>query len=480
MLSGAGLRNTATMRAWVIATALLGCSSHADTPSIDAPPAHEPDASHDAAADADLTAPTDVPYVPCTNTAAEVYAATPQAGAALGTILACAPDPKLTAGAIPAMVGSGVAVSSAVSQYRIAYQTRDGTGNPAVSTARVYLPSTPIARPVPLVVAGHGSVGLADGCTPSTDVDSSLPLPYAAGGFAAIAPDLAGLGNAGTQDYLDNRAQGWQLLDGARALRELMAPGITSPDLILTGYSQGGGAALSAHSLIHADGADAGHLVATVVYAPEWPIRLDSFGYVAMLRDPTQLTIATGLSFSSVAVMRQYAFLEDHVAVGDGKNAVPSQFRAGLESAIQSQCLVPLGGWIQTQMLHTGDLIDNTLRTGVLACIDAQGPQAGCTGDAAAYYNFIVGNHLAADPTAGPVEIVQGGFDQIMPPASEGSCIRDKLASSGVDVSTCVYSGATHTNIMDHHAIGVAWAESVYAGGTRAACDSTDTLPDCQ
>ena len=467
------------MRAWVAAIALWGCGSHGEQPEVDAAPPAKPDASHDAAIDADLGAPTDVPFVACTDSMDQVYAATAQANAALGTILACAVDPMLDSGSLATMVGSGVTVTSGVAQYRIAYQTRDGGGNPAVSTARVYLPTIPIARPVPRVIAGHGSVGLADSCAPSDNTDDNLPLPYAAGGYATIAPDLAGLGNGGTQDYLDNRAQGWQMLDGGRALTKLLAPGVTSPDVILTGYSQGGGAVLSARSLIGADGADAGHVIATAVYAPEWPIRMNSFGYLDMLNNPTELTIQTGISFSSVAVMRQYAFLEDHVAVGDGQNSVPAAFRAGTQSAIQGQCLVELGAYIQFSMLHTSDLIDPTLRSNLLACIAAEGPDAGCTGDAENYYNFLIGNFLTADNTAGPVMMLQGGADLIMPAASEGACIRDKLASSGVDVSTCVYSTADHTNIMDHHAMGVTWAESVYAGGTRAPCDSTDAMPAC-
>ncbi len=467
------------MRAWVVAIALCGCGSHAEQAGvIDAPVPHHPDGPTEMI-DADLLAPTDVPFVPCTDSMAQVYAAIPLANAPLGTILACAVDPKLDSGSLAGLVGSGVSVTSGVAQYRIAYQTRDGGGNPAASTARVYLPTTPITRPVPRVLAGHGSVGLADSCVPSVASDNSLPLPYAAGGFATIAPDLSGLGNAGTQDYLDNRAQGWQMIDGGRALTKLLAPGLTSPDVILTGYSQGGGAALSARALINADGADAGHVVATVTYAPEWPIRLNSFGYLDMLDNPTELTVETGISNSSVAVMRQYAFLEDHVAIGDGQNAVPTQFRTALQSAIQGDCLVELGAYIQFSMLHTSDLIDPTLRTGLLACIDSQGTQAGCTGDAESYYNFMIANQLDADATAGPVMMMQGGLDLIMPAASEGACIHDKLASSGVDVSTCVYGTADHTNIMDHHAMGVTWAESVYAGGPRAVCDSSDAMPAC-
>jgi pimeloyl-ACP methyl ester carboxylesterase len=456
---------------WV--SILVGCSAPTATTPDGAQLSDARKVEVDAAIDADLTAPTDVPAVPCADSIAAVYAATPQLGAPLGSILACAHDDMLDLAT--ASMKSGVMATSAVVEYRIAYQTRDGSGGAAVSTARVSLPSTPRARPVPLGVAAHGTVGLADACVPSNSVDTSLALPYAARGFAVIAPDLAGLGNAGMQDYLDNRAQGWQLLDGVRALRHLLAPGITAPEVVLTGYSQGGGASLSAHSLAAGDGPGIGHLVATVVYAPQWPIRLNSFKYIDMLRDPTQLTIFTGLSFSSVAVMRQFAFLEDHIAIGHGKDSVPAQFRVALANAIDTQCLISLGGFIQTQMLHTGDLIDDTLRRGLLSCIDA----GACTGDAAAYYQFLLDNQLVADPHGGPVLVVQGLLDQIMPPAGEAGCIKDKLVSAGVDVDQCVFPFATHATISDNHAHGVAWAESVLGGGPRVECDQSSLLPAC-
>ena len=457
---------------------LAACSSSSRTAPTDSPV--QTDGAHHidgAQTDADLSAiATDTPVVPCTDTAAEVYATPASTTAPLGAILACSVDPVLAVADLPALVGSDVTVTSAVKQYRVAYQTRDHLGQPAVTTARVYLPSTPRARPVPIAVAMHGSVGLADACVPSATADDNLPLPYAARGFATIAPDLAGLGNAGTQDYLDNHTQGWQTLDGARALRALLPAGITSDQLTLAGYSQGGGAVLSAHALIHGDGTGIGTLVATVVYAPEWPISMKSFDYEAILRNPTNLTISEGLSYSSVAVLRQYAFLEDHVAIGHGKDAVPPADSAGLESAVNSQCLVALGGYIQFAMLHTGDLIEASFRTSLLACEDGV---AGCTGDGAAYHDFLTQNILTPDPTAGPIFIVAGLLDQIMPPAKEGSCIRDKLVAAGVDVGTCGISTADHSNIMDNHAKGLAWAESVLSGGARYQCDPIVALPDC-
>jgi predicted esterase len=426
-------------------------------------------AAPDAAIDADLAAPTDVPAVACTDSVAAVYAAGPRDQAALGDVLACAPDMQLTAADVTHRIG--MPASSDVATFVIAYQTRNGAGGPAVSTARVYLPHVPRARPVPLVVAGHGTEGVADNCAPSTGLDGNLPLPYAGRGFAVIAPDFAGLGNAGTQEYLDNHAQGWQLLDGSRALRQILAPHLAADTLVLAGYSQGGGAALSAESLAHADGIS---ITATVAYAPEWPIRLQSFDYVTILTQPSLLTISEGLSFSSVAVLRQYAYFENHVGSGQGGDAFPAAARGLLVGAINSQCLVPLGGFIQTTMLHTGDLIDPTLRDGIVSCLQA----SGCSGVAGDYYTWMLNGQLTPDPGNGPVLIVQGLLDQIMPPAHEAACVRDKLVSAGVHVDACTFPASTHTNIMDQHASGVTWTESVLAGEVPAACASSD-LPAC-
>jgi dienelactone hydrolase len=471
------------MRGLAIAIAVgIGCGhSNATTPVDASAPSPDGATRHDAAmqVDASSNASTDTPAVPCTGSAGDIYAAAAQSNAALGAILACAPADVLDEATVGSDIGSAMTVTSAVKTYLVAYETRDGSGNPAVSTARAYLPSTPRARPVPIVVAAHGSVGLADSCVPSLGIDDNLPLPYAGRGFAVIAPDFSGLGNAGTQDYLNQRAQGWQLLDGARALRALLAPGVTAQDLIVSGYSQGGGAAISAQSLIKADGEGIGHLVATVVYAPEWPESLDNFGYANILDNPTELTIETGLSYSSVAVLRQYAFFENHVGSGMGPLAEPAQYQSGLQTAVQSQCLVGVGAYIQINMLYLSDLIDPTLRTDLLACIASEGPEAGCSGNAEAYYNFLLANEVPPDPTEGPILLVQGLADLIMPAASEAACNYATLKSADMDIDTCVFASADHTDIMNQHPSGVAWAESVLAGGARAECDPSTQLPAC-
>jgi dienelactone hydrolase len=475
-----------TSRSLALLVALAACSSSktpsgsADAPAqpqIDAPAQPQIDAPTTPPIDAPITGATDVPVVPCTAALADVYAATPDGSAALGQILACAPDQMIPMGSAQTRIGSAMTATSDVATFRIAYATRDWNGGPAVSTAEVYLPHTPRALPVPIVVGGHGSVGLADSCASSNTTDVNLSLPYAARGFAMIEPDLAGLGNAGTQAYLDNRAQGHQMLDGARALRALLAPGLTAQQLILTGYSQGGGAALSAQSLLRGDGPGIGQLQATVVYAPEWPDRVDSFMFNTILNNPTELTIELGLSYSSVQVLRQYAWFENHLGSGMGKLSVPASAQGGIDGAVDSLCLVEVGGYIQGTMLHLGDLMEPTFEAQVAAC--EAGSAAGCTGNGSAYYADMVSDTLASDPQAGPVLIVQGLADLIMQPADEAACVDAKLVAEGTDVSTCVFLTSDHSDIMDQHPTGEAWAESVLAGGTRAACPSTAALPAC-
>jgi predicted esterase len=302
---------------------------------------------------------------------------------------------------------------------------------------------------------------------------------FAGLGLPTIAPDFAGLGTTGTQDYENNHAQGWQLLDGARAVRALLAAGVTSQDFMLSGYSQGGGAVLSAQALLANDPPGAGTLIGTVAYAPEWPISLSSFDYLGLLDNPTELTITAGLSYSSVMVLRQYAWFENHVGIGTGSQSVPTQFQNTIDGAVTGNCLVAFGAYVQVNMLHASDLINPTLSSGLQACIAAQGPADGCTGNALAYYNFLIANQITSVPNEGPVLIVQGSLDQIMPPADNASCIMNKLTSSGVNASACVFASASHTDIMNQHATGVSWAMAMLAGSAAPACPETTTLPTC-
>lgn len=415
---------------------------------------------------------------PCTDKVDDVYRTPSMTETALGDVLRCAPDTTLDLAATQSRLsGTDIEATTGVRQIRIAFRTQRSNGNRAASTARVYLPLTPKAGPLPVVVIGHPSEGIADSCAPSRREDTmkEIALPFAARGYAVIAPDLPGLGNEGTQAYLDNRDQGYALLDGARALRKLLKIGAFGKTVAMAGYSQGGGAVLAAQALARSYGAD-GELAAVVAFAAQYPTRLESFGFVNLLESPDDLTIMHGYSKPVVALLRTYGwFANSGREAGSG---IPAAKRAALTGSIESMCLIALGGAMQAQAPKVKDFVDEELRAGLLACI-ASTSDAKCTGAARDYHAFLVGNHLTADPKGAKILYVQGLLDTVMPAAEEASCNAKKLRADGAPLTMCTDSGATHANAVQRNIkSGMAWLEATLEGKPTAAC--TDALPSCK
>jgi pimeloyl-ACP methyl ester carboxylesterase len=302
-----------------------------------------------------------------------------------------------------------------------------------------------------------------------------IALPFAARGYAVIAPDLAGLGNEGTQAYLDNREQGQALLDGARALRKLLKSGAFSTKIVLAGYSQGGGAVLSAQALARTYGAD-GEVAVVASFAAQWPTRLESFGFLDLLKRPDDLTIALGYTKPVVAVLRTYAWFANSGRLASG--GIPLNKRDALTGSIESLCLIAFGGAMQAQAPRVRDFIDDELRQGLLACINPV-TDAKCTGAAREYHEFLTKNHLAADPKGAPILYVQGMLDTVMPVAEEASCNVAKLRKDGAKLTVCTDSGATHASLPDRNiAKTITRIETMLSGAPVTDC--SDTLPACK
>ncbi|MGZ3417133.1 MAG: lipase family protein [Polyangiales bacterium] len=418
------------------------------------------------------------PALPCTDDAARIYEKPSDlATRDKGDIFSCTTDPHFDLDTVKSrLFGKDVDALTGVKQLRISYRTTRSDGAATFTSARVYLPDVPHAGPLPVIVAGHPSEGIADSCAPSKRDDTlkEIALPWAARGYAIVVPDLPGLGTDGVQAYLDNREQGQALLDGARALRKLLKKGAFSTKIVVAGYSQGGGAALSAQALAKSYGAD-GELAAVVAFAPQWPTRIESFGFRDLLENPDDLTIVHGYSFPVVAVLRTYAWFANHgFSAGAG---MPVDKRDSLAGSIDSLCLIPFGGAMQATAPKVSDFIDDDLRKGMLACI-ASASDPACTGTAKAYYSFLVANHLTGDASGAPVLYVQGALDTVMPAASEAACNVPKLRKDGVDVTVCSDSVATHSNVVDRNiGRGIQWVESKIWGTAPPSCD--DSLPSC-
>jgi predicted esterase len=429
--------------------------------------------------------PASAPAVACTDGVSDVYV-TPAGLPTMdmserGALVRCAPDTSLSTSDIAAALSSkaitGIAPTTAVDLYRIAYRTYRDDGVPGVSTARVYLPHTPRSLPLPVIAVAHPSEGLAASCTPSQDPTSleDEALPWAASGFAVIASDYAGLGNGGVQGYFDNHDQAHSMLDSVRALHALLAPSALDDRALLIGYSQGGGAVLAAQGLAKSYGAGA-NLVGIVVFAAEYFARLNSVQFVTALSSPTDLTIAAGVTVPVVAVSRDYAYAYNVLGPDAAGVTLPEAGAAGIEGALMSLCLVPFGGYIQGVAPHMGDLFDDGFRTSLLGCITDGG---GCQGAGAAYYQWLQNDLVAPDPTGAPVLYVQGLSDTIMPPAQEAACNIGQLTAAGVPVQVCTDPPATHTNVVERNApLALQWSLALLYGGTTPTCSGTG-MPAC-
>jgi pimeloyl-ACP methyl ester carboxylesterase len=410
-----------------------------------------------------------------------------------GAILTCAQDVSYTLSDVTAKLAAksvtGVVATSGTTFYRIAYRTYRDDGIAGVSTAGVYLPSTPRALPMPVIAVAHPTEGLNTGSAPSMNATSldDLALPWAAHGFAVIATDYAGLGNPGVQGYTDNHDQAHSLLDSVRALRALLDPRVLDQRVLLVGYSQGGGAALASQGLASSYGV-AGNVVAAVVFAAEYFARNDSFGYQQLLEDPTELTIVTGVTRPVVATTRDYAFSYNVLGPSSATITFPATLQSGIQSSIMSMGEVPFGGYIQGAAPTVGDLFDDGFRTSLLACLgspvvaaDGGAAPATCSGVASQFYTWMQNDLVAPDPAGAPVLYVQGLADTVMPPDQEASCNIDQLQAAGVDVQVCVDTPGEHTTVVPRN-VGFAlqWSEAKLYGGTLPAYSSTGTMPACQ
>ncbi|MEO8706977.1 MAG: hypothetical protein ABI867_43520 [Kofleriaceae bacterium] len=414
----------------------------------------------------------------CTDT--DIYTSPAQLPAARGAIVKCALGDRLelaeTQSELADSGAEGVTAQTGVQIVKLSYRTVRSNGTAAVSTATAYLPLVPRSVPVPVILIGRPTSGIADSCAPSKDArpERNLAMPFAARGYVTITPDYAGLGTDGTHSYLDNHDAVTQLFDGALALAALQPANTVGDPVAAVGYSQGGGIVLSAQALEFA--MTGKHtLQAVAAIAPQWPISTKSFSYEDVLRNPDRLTGLAGLAPPTVTVLRHYGFLINRMAMAGGE-AFPAGERSSITSSIESLCTVPLGGALGAQQLHLRDLVDETFRLQVLACIDGS---AGCTGLGQAFHEWITSDFVTADPAGARVLIAQGLADQVMPAAGEAACDVAKLRAEGVEPQLCTDNLATHDTVLEKKIEDVvAWVEAILTGATPPVCSQT-SLPAC-
>lgn len=133
--------------------------------------------------------------------------------------------------------------------YRITYWTTGSRGEPALSTAAVYLPkSNPPQGGWPVMAWAHGTVGLNDRCAYSIngpaawERDWDYLNSWIDQGYAIVASDYVGLGTPGNHPYLDGKIEAHNVVDAVKAATAHFSS--LSKKWFVAGQSQGGAAAL--------------------------------------------------------------------------------------------------------------------------------------------------------------------------------------------------------------------------------------------
>jgi len=414
-----------------------------------------------------------VPEIACTDSIDSIYADPGDVSSKpKGAILKCAKDRDMTAAELEAAAQSqvdggnvpyaGKDFTSGAHVYRVLYRTERGDPNnsPGYSSALLLLPETPRngGKGLPVVVAAHGSNGLAPGCAFSKNAMDEPPSPNSAQyvqvdfyhlvyplvglGYAVIAPDYAGYANFGGANnpppQYDGAADiGKSVLDGARALRQLI-PSSVSQQAVIVGHSEGGSAAFSALSLASSYGLD-GVLSGVAVYEPLWISRRS---YGALLSLPSMFPLPT----SGAAVISLW-YHWSHSVLLDGPDAGYELFQPSKVPELQNFLTNDCWAASYPDLTKNGEKSDSDYfdPAYVQAISDAIGfiPTGSC-GDGGAsqecqtWINRMTADwpHLDGGAAQVPILVWYANNDQTLPP-DYMQCALNRLGADGVNAQYC-------------------------------------------
>jgi pimeloyl-ACP methyl ester carboxylesterase len=148
------------------------------------------------------------------------------------------------------------AVPGASATKLVLYRSQKGDGGTTAVSGVVSIPKGKAPKGGwPVISWAHGTTGIADQCAPSrvtgtggvsayTTYVYPLLTKWLKAGYAVVRTDYQGLGTPGDHEYINGKAEGASVLDMVRAARQV-DPRL-SKNIIISGHSQGGHAALFA------------------------------------------------------------------------------------------------------------------------------------------------------------------------------------------------------------------------------------------
>lgn len=442
--------------------------------------------------------------VPCDDSLADVYTLPDDLeemdDSRRGEILRCAKAEKLTVPEIREQIeayntGYDKAVPGTVRSgfwsYRVAYRstrnTVDGTRAEGDSAAFLLVPANPLPG-APLVVFGHGSVGIASKCAPSR-LDLSAPAQdhdyppmlyrLAGYGFYVIAPDYNGFSYGQTPGYFNAEDEAHAVLDATRAAAKLLP---MAPDKVaFVGHSQGGHAVIAAHAYAKTYGM-AGTLVGVATLSPVW----NSMSMWAAATAPLAM-LTTEKDTNAILYAMSYAYSASELREPEtGVSVFQTDKQDAARDVILNDCydkagLVALGE-------NPSDFFDEAYVEFVGSACAVNPFLPDCSHELAVKWKARwEEDRPAIDANGAPILAVFGGMDTTVP-IGRAACARNKLTGDlGTGASTtltfCLDAMLEHRDIVRSAQVEYLneWvAAKAGAGPEPAACTPFPTDLDCQ
>ena len=331
--------------------------------------------------------------------------------------------------------------------YRIAFRS---TRNTVLATraegdmaAILLVPETPLAG-APLIVFGHGSVGVAPGCAPSRhslstpkrdDDYPSMLLRFAGAGYTVIAPDYAGFAYNQAPGYFNAEDEAHAILDATRAAAKIL----TNPPakVAFVGHSQGGHAVVAAQAYAESYGMT-GQLVGVAAHAPFWVSMTLFAAATTDAAGPLMTTNAGDVSSIIYAMAYAYAATELREGAGTGTDIFQAAKRTAAKDAL-------VGGacYDQAKLMALGTKPADWFDPTYVAQVGNQCALGGnCTDPMAVKWRARwPEDRPAIDATGAPILAMWGGADTFIGPA-RAACGRNKWAAD----TSAVGSTTTITN----------------------------------
>lgn len=308
---------------------------------------------------------------------------------------------------------------SGAAAWRILFRSTDLNGTPVVNSGLLVVPDRPAPPGGRTIVSwGHPTTGSAEQCAPSRFFDPYVWVEgltdLLARGYAVVYTDYTGMGVPGPDSYLIGDTEGRNVLDAARAAREVLGAE-ASDRVVLWGHSQGGQAVLFAAQL-------------AATYAPDLDVR--AAAVAAPATDLASLMRADIGDVSGVSIA-SYAFTAFAEVYDQPLQSILTQAAVDALPAMAKLCLLT-----QNSALH--DIAKPLIGRFLAADPETTQPWAG----------LLAANTPGASRIAVPLFVAQGLADKLVRPAATDSFVGHEK-TNGTAVTYDRIPGATHASVAN-------------------------------